>query len=732
MSSENALSILKTFLARLRPTGQDGFEGLAVRLCEAATGQRFRISGAGQQYGQDARSEPGYGNLVKVEAKHYDKSALNLRQLDAELLQAVTADPDLELWILAALCAVKDQDAWALEAHAKDLGLEIVILDLGNDGLARLGVLMAAFESAVHSWIKDFCPNLVTPDLALALAEIGAHPQFPAARQQLLNKMHGTLLGYDDARSRTNKKLLAAVSDAGNAIALFNQKVAIRAEAVHLISRAAISNELTKWWINSDKRLPRIAVLGEEGMGKTWAALAWLTERAEEERFPIILPCSAAADPISDVGGITRLVPHLLAKRFDKWLHAFGPNQIAAVVLIDGLNERPGVNWPTFFSAADQYDWRGRVAVVVTDRPKHWHPKCATSGLDTFTDRFLGTYTDSELADALKSTQITVTDIPEELQKLIRTPRYCDLVASHFDEMKREGDFTVERLIFLDAKNRAARKRGALTQSDFIEIIRNLAIQYRRTDSLTLSCLQALLPRPDPDGRIYQEIIDGGLLIERTVISTRYEVEPTRLVFGLGMLLAEEVSDHAKRNTSLTSIEDEITSWFEPHPEMDLKVRICGAALFHAFADPEYPTAGRRELLRYWLRLRNWQDGVQQAFVDYLVRCPEDFVEATEDVWSSDRDMGAAEEFLASAFIKHRDDSRLYPILFNAILRWMGFVHPAGYQFMRRKTEDEAKTRSEIEQRVGAALKNGPLTLCNQQLTVMDNDGLLRLKCLDS
>jgi hypothetical protein len=61
-----AISVITRFLEKLPHTGQSGFEGLIAHLCEAATGQRFRLSGSGSQFGQDARAETGSGNIIKV------------------------------------------------------------------------------------------------------------------------------------------------------------------------------------------------------------------------------------------------------------------------------------------------------------------------------------------------------------------------------------------------------------------------------------------------------------------------------------------------------------------------------------------------------------------------------------------------------------------------------------------------------------------------------------------
>jgi hypothetical protein len=299
-------------------------------------------------------------------------------------------------------------------------------------------------------------------------------------------------------------------------------------------------------------------------------------------------------------------------------------------------------------------------------------------------------------------------------------------VCDHFDEMKSNADFTVERLIWLDVRHRAAKKIATPSEEALVEVIKRLASQYLNSPTLTPAMIETLLPPAfDPGRRINQEIIDGGLLIREPGVLAKFTVEPSRLVFGLGMLLADELRHLAEKTDS--QIDETITSWFEPHPDMDLKVRIGGSALFHSLVEDTFPSAPRRRLLRYWLGLRNWGDEAQAAFIDYVLKCPEDFIAVAEEFWSSNRNIGAAQHFLAAAFIKHRDDKRVQPLLAAAVTHWMGFVHPEGNPFFAPDAERAARARVAIQSRVGNALEPGPLELEGENLTVVQDGALLRL-----
>jgi hypothetical protein len=730
------------FLASLKHTGPSGFEGLVAVLLEAATGQRFRLSQSGQQSGQDARSESQYGNSIKVEVKHYSKSQLDSRELIAELSQAISLGAALDLWVLAASCAVSEQTATQLEKIAFDQNVEVVFLDVGTDRLSRIPVLMAAFPAVLDNWVRQ---NNISYD---ALTQLHAHlqqladnPAFSLAKKQIQDRLSTTLLGYEDARQRARRRFLRVISDEGSAFANFGQRIALRSKGSRLIPRLGINEELTLWWSGVLDQRKHAVVLGEEGTGKTWAGLDWLAGHIEANRMPIVLPFSSSAESISSSETIEDLLPRLLekwtttgdvrfwSKRLKRWLkpeNAEGSPLI--LIFADDLGDRPSVNWPSFFRTLEDETWRGRIIVLATDRQGHWRPNCATAGLDRFREIKIEGYTDSELQRALERKEILLASIPQELQKLIRRPRYCELVCAHIDEMQANADFTVERLILLDARHRTASKQGQLTQEQLLEIIGNLAIKYRDKQVIQLNDLPDLWPLTDPDKTIYQQIIDGGLLIPKEGLKATFTVERNRLVFGLGMLLADEVQSAGENNNERTQIENLISSWFEPHPEMDLKVEICGAALFHSLVTEGFPVVGRREILRYWLTLRNRTDTAQSAIVNYVVRCPDDFVAVAEEFWSSNRNVGAAQDFLAKGFTKYRDDTRLQPLLVPAVRRWMGFVHPEGHPFLRADTKQKEKYRQEIEQRVGSPLRPGLIEICGEFITVVEDDALLRMR----
>jgi hypothetical protein len=679
------------------------------------------------------------GNLVKVEGKHYAPgSRLNLRELEGELVQAARSGPGVDLWVLATSTRMLDQHTEKLEASAHELDVEVLFLDMGNDGLPRLAVLMAAFQQELEAW-ADLHGIMVSAAVKEALEAVLAHACFTAALEQIQGKLNSTLLGYEDACRRAKRRFLSVMADRGDSIACFNQDVALRAHGVRPIGRPAIAAAFDTWWSGASQPPRHTVALGEEGVGKTWVAMAWAHAKAEANQLPLFVPFNAYVSGITDSESLEAFLPRLLAEwteigtaeswrgRLRRWF-AMPSAEAIIVLLADGLNERPNVNWPTFFRTLEDSRWRNTMRIIATDRPGHWKPNCAMAGLAGFQEVTVGGYSDAELRKALQETTIQLSRIPSLLQALIRKPRYCKLVAEHFEEMNREGDMSVERLIFLDNRHRFQEKRGlALNTVEFVDVIRRLAEKYRERPHLTGRDIQDLVPRQDSDGRVHQEIIDGGLLVPRENSPGTFTVERTRLVYGLGMLLGDDIGTASQRSSG-PELRERIASWFEPHPEMELKVAICASALFHALTDADYSQVARRELLRYWLTLRNWADEWHDTTLQCIARCPDDFVWIAEEFWQSAHDQRPAQELLARAFTKYRDHPSVQPVLVAAVERWMGFINRSGHPVLRHDAEHTRRAEERIAARLGGLpAANTEVMVTGERLFVIEHDGWSRL-----
>lgn len=249
MELSTAIGVIDDFLHdRLRHTGSSGFEGLVSLVMQAATGQEFRLSSSGRQSGSDSGSESGYGNTIRIEAKHYRTTTpLHLRELLAEIDEAAESNTNLDIWVLAASRSVDEQMARSLEAHAETYGIEILLLDLGINGLPRLAVLLAAFPDLAIDWATRNRVSYDANELRAALAAIAVGPDFEASKNRLFAKL-SSLSGYDSARRLIRNRLLTIVSETGMAQSEFCQSLGIRTQDAHVVRRTELNRRFDQWW----------------------------------------------------------------------------------------------------------------------------------------------------------------------------------------------------------------------------------------------------------------------------------------------------------------------------------------------------------------------------------------------------------------------------------------------------------------------------------------------------
>lgn len=596
-------SELLKWLRSLTPEGAVGFEGLVRLLLEAWTGRRFRLARGGEQFGHDAKSDPGpLAPTILVECKRYgEDNKPPSRELMGELGQALARFPTLDLWVLAATTEIGSNAVAELQSLADQHAVEILVIDTRPGG-GDLEVLCAAYPEIIASF--GFSASIQS--------------DFASRADALRDRLSGLLLGFEGAKWRMATWLRRHVAKRAAAKVAFGQDLALRERNITLIPRHDIFAALDTWW--QDDPCQPFSLVGEEGSGKSWAAMAWLLEMIERPNCPLVIPIMSNRVQGPDKSAPARLAAEILAEcvgpeigrpALDWWLRRTKlwwqqivlPDKPSLLFLLDGLNEAPGVAWRQFIAEALTTLDSKHNAVLLTCRMPYWTEHLQHAGLGFL--HVTEGYDDHELRQAVGD-RVDLARLPEGLRDLMRRPRYCDLVVRHCAAMIASGDFTIARLMFEDRLDRHRRKeRHPFSPQEFDQVIAQLAKEHWRQwkggqagARFGKRELRDVLPQDD--SRALQELLDGGVLEHLDDPAYPYRVEKRRLIYGLGMLLASDLRQ------TIGGFADAIREWFEPQRDMDIKTEILGAAAFFSLPTQfDYPAAQRRALLREWLLSRN-------------------------------------------------------------------------------------------------------------------------------
>lgn len=662
------------WLRTLPPEGATGFEGLVRRLLEAWIGRRFRLARGGEQFGHDVASDAGpLAPSILVECKRYgvDNKPPN-RELVGELGQALARFPTLDLWVLAATTEIGSNAVAELRALAEQHAVEILVIDTRPGG-GDLEVLCAT-----HPEVTAEFGFPVTRDLRCDPADVTA----------LQARLLGLLLGYEGARQRMAAWLRRQAAERAAAQTSFGQDLALREHDITLIPRQTIFAALDGWWRNDPSH--SFSLVGEEGSGKSWSAMAWLLEMIEQPDSPLVIPVTSNRVQGPDKPLPDRLAAEILAEcigrevgRPDKgwWLQRMMrwrqqvpfPLRPRRLFLLDGLNEAPGMAWRQFIAQTRIAENRQHDAVLLTCRLPFWDEHLQRVGVGT--PHLTPGYDDDELRQAVAG-RVELDHLPEGLRELMRRPRYCDLVVRHCAAMVASGDFTIARLMFEDRLDRQRRKEHhPFSPQEFDQVLAGLAGAHWRQwrggrggARFGKRELRDLLPQDD--ARALQELLDGGVLDHLHDPAYPYRVEKRRLVYGLGMLLASDLRQ------ATGGFADVIREWFEPQRDMDIKTEILGAAVFFSLpTEFDYPAPQRRALLREWLLSRNMPAEQEAAIAAYLPDCIDDLLAESDGFFApSDDPTVYATVRLGKALAVRRMDPRVVPALRRAAERWGGYV----------------------------------------------------------
>jgi len=719
------------YLQQLDPAGPQGFEGLLAQLLERLTGLRLFLAKAGSQDGRDM-STGGFGDTwIAVESKRFQNStSFNRRELLGELVEAARSSV-LDLWVLASTTRVPDQTISALREEGAARGIAIETLDASGQ-LGDLQVLCAAYEDEVTSFLGAI---VAEEEIRQLLKEIRAHPDFAPVLERLRERFSEGSIGYAQALTASRDYLRSAFGDTHRARVELGQPVNVLENGgQHVVARRQAFRELDSWWSGWPSTSKPFVLLGEEGMGKTWAIATWLAQRLQPQipnlPLTLFLPSRAigsynALDLIA--GALATSTGVRDAQFWSRRARAFAERSPATrpalLLVLDGLNEQPLFSWRTLLESFQVSPWKDQVAVVLTCRPAYWHEHLAFSFQQSSQVFELEPYDDAELASALEKAGLNIADLPKTLDPLLRHPRYLDMTVKYREALAQSGDVTVDRLLYEDWKDRILRKRDLFSEEEFRSFLVRLAEQYR--DSLlSKRDVQDLLPLGNEFLAGLDEIITGGILVRNHFGC--YKAEPRRLIQGLGLILAEEVRGVAERGEA--AMREALASFLEPHADMDRKVAVCRFAVTFAILEPNFPEAAQYILLEQWIGNRNLSLEDIESFTAYLPASTTSYLRLVERFWTKRSGHYQAESMLVRAFFRWRGNVRVQQALVDVCERWLSYVHPLAYRFMRDQDDKRQEDlRRKIEERTGRPLKAGNKFLLVDDLEVVDDDKRLQL-----
>ena len=618
-------------------------ERLAAALLSRLLDVPIAVAKSGFQHGADAGPAGQHGRRFRIECKKYsDNSSLSERELLGEIDQALARDEALEAWVLVATCSVSEQIRQSLDQHGEQMGVPIVIIDWVDGELAPLAALCA------------FAPDLVEREFsreagaaACALQTISAE-----AIERLRRDLQSWCLGFEAIRTSSHDKLNKIWNSPRESKAAIGQNAAGGAQKKR-VKRSAVHETLNAWWQGTAQYDAPAAVVGLEGVGKTWATLDWLIDNKDEQPIVLMIPSSAAAT-ISNVSetsvkqlladrlyemsrGSVRNHEHWL-RRLDRLLARPADEGPVLTVFLDGLNQEPSVPWLLVMKVLQGDIFAGRVRVIVSTRTHHFEEKLSRlHDLAVLAERvdvdLYDTAPEGELDQMLEFENLTQADLHPDVIEWARKPRLFKLVVRFRDRLVEAGQITVHRLLWEYGRDAFGERAGkSFSENEWKDWLKEIAQSRRQgIEKYSERSLGEMVNRPDlNENEVYarlSDIIDGRFATRSA--SGDLQLTPAVISHALGVALLNDLDQ--VNSPTFETLDATLAEWLDPIAGLDEQVEILRAAvsiLVEQGRASEAPIPG--VLVTAWLQSQNIPDEHRQELANLAPRLPNALLDTVE------------------------------------------------------------------------------------------------------
>lgn len=697
MPSSSAAPDPSAFVAamlKLPDTGNKGFEGFVRDCLEELLGQSFRLMKSGHQHGMDgANDAPANGLAIGFEGKKYgSRSDVSVAEVQRKISDAAVNIDALDLWILATTTHITRTDLVKFREVGAERGIQVEVLDPSGreDRPSSLALLAASAPKAVEAHLGD------DPAITGYLAAVAGDDDFAADCARVFEPFRRDDVGYASTRIAGARWLKDAFEDDRVAIAQLQCYGGLDAPGTIRVARAGPSAAFEQWWAMRPP-LP-LAVLGAEGVGKTWSFLAWWQEKmaASPDALPLTIVVPARGLVAPPLMPPHRFLAKLIAQRVpghdeDFWerriqLWTRAPAQAPRILLvIDGLNQEVNfTDWQKVIQPLQAGGLEGHVAIALTCRTEYWEDdlKSLANLLPQAWPVTVEDFTETELDEMLARHRVPRSELSEELLKLMAIPRYCQLAIQQREHLQASGDITIERLIYEDWRHRLNLHGSNLAPSsdDFHQFLAQEGSRLRSaiedgadaelhlTRKDMIEALGSESGAGEPALRTaLSEIISGNWVDRVPGSAHRFRLRKDRVPLALALALITDL-DQAGAGRA-----DRLAQFMEPLRGTDRGVDILRWAVTASLVRQSASSDTFMLLLRDWFFQQNFGRRDFATLERLIPGAPELFLDFAEQIWLRYNGSLRDENIFITAFA----DAAKYPgfraALGERLSRWLGY-----------------------------------------------------------
>lgn len=718
--------LLDRLLVLLRGMHWSLFETMVPLLVGRMIDVRFVQARTGYQDGADAGTVGRSGRRLRIEAKRYS-SNFDARDIVGGLRQAIARDGALECWIACATCDIPEQLANQLEAEGASAGIPVLAIAWDDPHAPLLAALCTQDPEVVAEYAGEEAGRL-----ASALAS-----DLTTAREYLSHELEAWKIGFDRLRAITHGDLGEMWRSRRAAKARFGQDVAA-GDGRSTVERVAVSQQLDEWWDGRAAVDAPAAVIGQGGVGKTWATLSWVMSRIE--RLPIIVTIPAGAVTAAtnaSVESLLRLIGGRLATitgtrdaahwtaRLKRILARPSDEGPALCVVFDGINQNERPPWLQLLQLMQDRPFSGRVRTVMTTRPQHFEGALGRTRslvesaevvrVERFDDAPGG-----ELDGMLAAHDLTRDDLHPDLLDFARVPRLFALVIRLRDRLTDVGRVTTHRLLWEYGRDAQGERAGiSFSENDWRTWLTEVARNEREgLRTYTLPKLGETAARPDLNptqvAARLSDIVDGNLTIPGP--GGTLQLAPEIVAHALGAALLEQLDEAARHGRW---VEGELAEWLDPIDGLEERAEVLrAAASIMAERDTSAAPEVAAAVVTSWLQTQNLPALHLTEIHRLAPRQVQPLLETIER--SGAGPQASARALAVDALRSTTIDTIAYGLIVATFVKWFSRVSRDVHRRQEGFEQAEKERSDWILKRIGTDA-SGPLTVVGYDIELQDH-----------
>jgi hypothetical protein len=676
-------------IRRLKPDGDDGFEGLIAAVLGDLTKRSFALASAGSQHGKDGESALDGGDIV-FEAKRYDDEVPKDKLYTKILEIAADRTSTTELYVLAATCPISTQYIATLKAGARRFAMALIVLAWPETGLAELAALLAMTPDVSARFIAKHT-SINEAELASQLSAVRTHPQFQARSDELLANLRQPSIAPAFALKDNVTWLSEAFSDKKRARSVFGQALSPSDASISCaIDRTDLRIEVAnKVFAKPDGAVT--AILGADGNGKSWIfAQAWSHQSNQPLTIVIVpddidgLPSLESCEDLLIRKLLTQTGETRKSEAKERWLRHFerwqNNGDTAAprlVVFIDGVNQRDSVDWLQFIDAMSAVVAQLGGRLVFSCRRLFYRDNLENKLVSVVVPIEVPEWTDPELEELLKERGTSIAALDAGIVRSLRNPRIFGVAAALFkaEEITAFGELSVSRLLFEHIHSGSAAEGTTVSPKQFAADICNHAesivqrLRQRQSDGLSEFNMPTVVTAGRANQTISEQFVitSAGRFFEVLDENpNRYVLKDEGLPLALGLALVRTAREALRRQKS---VDEALSNILDPIAALDRTSDVLLGSVLSAVLEGA-PKEVVTPLVRSFITLQNLNSARYPEFRSLFGRDPGAFLAALEDSALS-RDIASNLSWLTDASKDLRGNEPFETALAATIHRWL-------------------------------------------------------------